>query len=257
MIGGDGMAKDIQWMGAIFPDVPSITLPQQGGGLASFDDTSDGNIIASDVAQGKIGYAQGQRVVGTAVAPTGSQTFTNNGTYDVASIAEAVINVAGGGGASNVVSGEFTGMTEGGNLDINVPYTGDGYPVAILIYPSGGVPAPGSDFANLLLQYSIGVYVAVKNDFSSIPTYTNDTTAYFMANVRYKNNATNAGSYVGAGATNHPITTGVNAINNANAYNTVMFKSKNVMNVMIRGSGTTKYGYAADIPYTYYIIYST
>lgn len=92
------MAKDIQWMGAIFPDVPSITLPQQGGGLASFDDTSDGDIQPADVAQGKIGYAQGQRVVGTAVAPSGSQTFTNNGTYDVTSIAEAVINVAGGGG---------------------------------------------------------------------------------------------------------------------------------------------------------------
>lgn len=128
------MAKNIDFMGATFPDVPSIRLPQHEGGLVSFDDTSDGDITASDVTQGKIGYAQGQRVVGTAtpstptiqslsvtengtytapsgvdgyspvtvnvpgIVPAGSQTFTENGTFDVTSIAEAVINVAGGGG---------------------------------------------------------------------------------------------------------------------------------------------------------------
>lgn len=94
------MAKNIDFMGATFPDVPSIRLPQHEGGLVSFDDTSDGNIQPADVTQGKIGYAQGQRVVGTAVTPSGSQTYTQNGTYDVTALAEAVINVAGGGGAS-------------------------------------------------------------------------------------------------------------------------------------------------------------
>lgn len=91
------MAKNIDFMGATFPDVPSIRLPQHEGGLVSFDDTSDGNIVASDVAQGKIGYAQGQKIIGTNVPPTGSQTITENGTYDVSSIAEAIVNVAGGG----------------------------------------------------------------------------------------------------------------------------------------------------------------
>lgn len=128
------MAKNIDFMGATFPDVPSIRLPQHEGGLVSFDDTSDGDITASDVAQGKIGYAQGQKIVGTAVpstptieslsvtengtytapsgvdgyspvsvnvpgiVPSGSQTVTENGTYDVTALAEMIVNVAGGGG---------------------------------------------------------------------------------------------------------------------------------------------------------------
>ena len=33
------------------------------------------------------------------IVPTGSQTFTENGTYDVTEIAEAIVNVGGGGGS--------------------------------------------------------------------------------------------------------------------------------------------------------------
>lgn len=95
------MAKNIDFMGATFPDVPRILLPQHEGGLVGFDDTSDGTAIADDIAQGKIAYVNGQKIVGTnqgGIIPTGSQTFTENGTYDVTAIAEAVVNVAGGGG---------------------------------------------------------------------------------------------------------------------------------------------------------------
>lgn len=125
------MAKNIDFMGATFPDVPSIRLPQHEGGLVSFDDTSDATATAGDIAKDKTAYANGEKLVGThedvtvdpisitsngiysapsghayspvsvnvpGLAPTGSQTFTENGTFDVTSIAEAVINVAGGSG---------------------------------------------------------------------------------------------------------------------------------------------------------------
>lgn len=97
------MAKNIDFMGATFPDVPSIRLPQHEGGLVSFDDTSDGDIVASDVAQGKIGYAQGQRVVGTATPSTPtiqSLSVTENGTYTAPSgvdgYSPVTVNVSGG-----------------------------------------------------------------------------------------------------------------------------------------------------------------
>lgn len=59
------MAKNIELMGAVFPDVPSIKLPQYGGGLVNFDDTSDADAVAEDIAQGKTAYVNGVKVVGT------------------------------------------------------------------------------------------------------------------------------------------------------------------------------------------------
>ena len=104
------MAKNIDFMGATFPDVPSIRLPQHEGGLVSFDDTSDGNIQPADVTQGKIGYAQGQRVVGTAVPSTPkiqSLSVTENGTYTAPSgvdgYSPVTVNVSGGGGTDRLV----------------------------------------------------------------------------------------------------------------------------------------------------------
>lgn len=78
------MAKNIELMGAVFPDVPSIKLPQYGGGLVSFDDTSDADAVAGDIAQGKTAYVNGVKVVGTnqGTSPVlDSKSITENGTY--------------------------------------------------------------------------------------------------------------------------------------------------------------------------------
>lgn len=71
------MAKNITLLGASYSDVPAVTLPQTGGGTATFYD---------DV---------------------GSQTYTQNGTYDVTGLATAVVNVSGGGGKNVQV---YSGM---------------------------------------------------------------------------------------------------------------------------------------------------
>ena len=60
------MAQTISFLGETYSDVPAITLPTQGGGTARFDDTSDANAIASDIAQNKTAYVNGQKIVGTA-----------------------------------------------------------------------------------------------------------------------------------------------------------------------------------------------
>lgn len=99
------MAKNIDFMGAIFPDVPSIRLPQQGGGLVSFDDTTDADAVASDIAQGKTAYVNGTKVVGTA---SGSVTVdplsvTQNGTYTAQTghaYSPVTVNVSGGGASA-------------------------------------------------------------------------------------------------------------------------------------------------------------
>lgn len=63
---------DIVIAGATFNGVPSIDIPKSGGGTASF------------------------------FAVDGSQTVTQNGTYDVSALEQMIVNVSGGGGGGGL-----------------------------------------------------------------------------------------------------------------------------------------------------------
>lgn len=60
----------ISLLGATYSNVAGVTLPKSGGGTATFPWVE------------------------------GSETKTENGTYDVTNLAELVVNVSGGGGTS-------------------------------------------------------------------------------------------------------------------------------------------------------------
>ena len=89
--------KNISLFGQDFVNVPAVNVPKTGGGTAQFDDTTDANAIASDIAVGKTAYVDGSKITGTATPPTGTKqiSITSNGTYteDVASYASAEIEV--------------------------------------------------------------------------------------------------------------------------------------------------------------------
>lgn len=67
------MSKSIDLLNVTYPDVPSVQLPQTGGGTAEFFDVSDTTATAADVKVGTYFYtASGQRTEGTATGGGGS-----------------------------------------------------------------------------------------------------------------------------------------------------------------------------------------
>ena len=60
------MAKNISLLGANYPDVPAVELPQTGGGTALFTDVSDTTSLVGNVERGKTFYgADGEKKTGT------------------------------------------------------------------------------------------------------------------------------------------------------------------------------------------------
>lgn len=77
------MAQNIVLQGATYSAVPSVNLPKQGGGTASFVDVTDTTAAAADVASGKYFYTSaGVRTAGTNSGGGGGTDFVITLTYD-------------------------------------------------------------------------------------------------------------------------------------------------------------------------------
>lgn len=156
----------------------------------------------------------------------------------------------GSGGASNLVKGTFTGTTTGAAMDVNIPYTGNGYPIALIIFPTEGPQNTQSGtFGNLVQRYAMAMYAGVKYMTDSPPSYDSNASINLMrCNSYQKSSASNPSSYTSAG-----YTTTYNDIN-AGAGTPVQIRSKTVMSVYI---ASDSYGFVAYIEYTYIIVYSS
>lgn len=71
------MAQNITLLGASYTAVPAVLLPKTGGGTAQFDDTTDANATAADIAQSKTAYVNGAKITGTGSGGSSTYTLTN------------------------------------------------------------------------------------------------------------------------------------------------------------------------------------
>ena len=223
------MAQNITLMGASYSDVPSVLLPKTGGGTASFTDVTDTTAAAADVASGKYFYtAAGVLTQGTASG--------------------------GGGGASNMVTGTFKGTTTNAAMDVDLSYSGSGYPIALGIYPKEGTYNPNTGtFYSLIQRYAVQTYFFAKNRIDASPDYSSDDSKNYASGAcRYKSSASSATTYSVGALSSARVYRDRNA--SSSVADLVKFKSATKLSVFIAG---TSYGFAANIEYTYLVLYSS
>lgn len=118
------MAQNIVLQGATYSAVPSVNLPKQGGGTASFVDVTDTTAAAADVASGKYFYTSaGVRTAGTNSGGGGGLSI---GTKDATlSSSSSSIQFTGlSGDPISFVVTSSADLTTGGTKVVSVAYDG-------------------------------------------------------------------------------------------------------------------------------------
>lgn len=232
------------------------TVKLNGTTLMTVNDTT---ATQADVNSSKYFYgADGVKRQGSATPSTPTlitKSITANGTYNASSdsadgYSSVTVNVSGG--ASNVVTGTFTGTTTGAVLEVSTGYTGNGHPIRISIAPKDGAYNSSSTFYSTIQRYAICSFAgfACKPDgaagYGSSPGDTMNTLCY------YKSSDSSATSYTAYGNASSYILNQNNPT--ADRMTPVRFPNKSTMKVYI---ANTSYGFMANIEYHYVIEYSS
>lgn len=161
----------------------------------------------------------------------------------------------GGGGASNIVTGEFTPQSTTGVQTITIPYTGSGYPIMAYIVVKGGAYASGTTWYTTIHQYAIAVWSMSKGNMNSAPTYgTSGAQNYGVTLALYKSSSSSSTSYTRTGGQT------TNTFSSSNATSTMTtaarFRSSTQLSIYASAASGTS-GFMAGMTYQYVIVYSS
>ena len=119
------MAQNITLQGATYSAVPSVLLPKQGGGTATFTDVSDTTAAAEDVASGKYFYtAAGVRTEGTSSGGGGGNLTVATATKTLTVSASSITFTGLSGNPTSFVITSSADQTTGGTKAVAVAYDG-------------------------------------------------------------------------------------------------------------------------------------
>ena len=243
-------------------------MPASGSATASATKgtVSNHSITVTPSVTRTAGYITAGSANGTAVTVSaselvsGSETKTENGTYDVTNLASLVVNVSGGG-ASNIKQGTFTtGSTGGGTATFDTGYSGSGYPIALIIYVDGGAYNNGTggntSWYNSVTRYDCGWYAMVKSRTTTTPTYgTSGADNYGTVAIIYKNSTSTATTYTRTSS----MTANSYSSSNAGASTAcARFKGNNkTVSYYVGNATSSTIGFAKSTKYAYIAIYSS
>ena len=175
--------------------------------------------------------------------------FGTTGTYE---------GSGGGGGDSKFVTGTFTtSSSTSTNGTINVPYTGSGYPIMLVIIVEGGIYNSSiTPWYSSVTRYAVGQITIGKSTATSTPDYgTSGSQNYGSVELIYKNSTSSSTSY----SSTRSVTANSYSSSNANGTSTtcVRWKGNKVISYRTGGGSSSSYGLLAGTTYRYYVYYSS
>lgn len=164
--------------------------------------------------------------------------------------------MSGGGGASNIVDGTFTTVsTSATEQSVSIPYTGNGYPIGLLLRVHGGVT--GTAWSTCTLAYRVAYLMLVKIGTATTPTYngSGDVNQGFAA-TGYNTTTTASGSMtsISVGSNRNYFQYAQNTATN-NAQMVAVFTNSTTMKIRTCDP-SARYGLIPSCDYDYTIIYS-
>lgn len=185
-----------------------------------------------------------------------TKNITANGTYNASADNADGYSSVNVQIPSRIITGTFTGAAsdEGSAIDISIPYTGNGYPVAGIFYPSHGTFKMDDPFAVLVQRYAEAMMAFVKNNVDVAPTYNDNTAEANLASVLafYKYSTSDATNYTSNGQKSVAVFRSAKA---SDAWGScIRIHSSTAMSAYI---ASTSYGFASGIEYAYALLYSS
>lgn len=167
----------------------------------------------------------------------------------------------GGGGASNIVQGDFTtGSSRASTGSVTLNYNGSGYPIACLVYIYEGAYNSATEYYSSTNRYDVGFYSMAKSVISSTPTYATSsslTQNQGVVTIIYKNSTTDSASYTRT-SNMSAIVYNSSSTNATTTYNCIRFKGNaKTMSYYIGNKGSSTIGLAPSTKYAYIVIYSS
>lgn len=163
-------------------------------------------------------------------------------------------------GSSNIVEGDFVTESEKGVHTLSIPYTGNGYPVAGLVYLADGYNSPSdTDWYGVILTRAIGAAGFVKDDATTAPTYSaSGEEPENLASwwVEYKSNSSDGTKFLGTAKTMSQFYSSVAP--DATSISAIINMSDNTtLNYYVRENvSSASNGFVGDKKYHYVIVYS-
>ena len=185
----------------------------------------------------------------SSVTPTVTAGYVSSGTAGTITVS--------GSKSSNfpMVRGTFTTPSSSGATTISIPYTGSGYPVSCVVFPTDGAYNANSTVYTTIKRYAVVMWSMSKAYPSVAPAHgssSSTTSDWAVVTEIFKNSTTDANNY----SKNSSMSAATYMNSNASSSVHTVCRFKGNTSFSYYTIGDSSYGLLPSTSYTYTIIYS-